>query len=243
MKKVLIPATIIATMAISSATAFAAANMTGGESVPIASAAAVSMTVQDDSKGTIEYAKKTLFNPDGSIAAVDETWADPVTHNKRIDYKEPVKGTDTLQRIGGCYLLDNGKRYIKIGIDTDSHLIGSEFTLKNPENIGLVAEKQDFIKEYREETRRAGWKDEGNVQTADGKKLKKLTRTDKSEAFNAAYTESVLLDESGLPVKGEIYQEKDGKTDLLYTYIYEYKNVSDDGSLFDTNGIDLRQGK
>ncbi|WP_248923903.1 hypothetical protein [Paenibacillus hamazuiensis] len=239
MKKVLIPAAIIGAMAISSATAFAAVNVTAGDNVQASSASIVSTTVQNDSKAIIEYTKKTLLNPDGSIAAVDETWADPVTHNKRLDYKEPVKGADSFHRVGGGYLLDNGKRYIKVGTDTDGNLVGGEIMLTDAGNVGLVAEKQEYIKEYQEGTRRPGWTDEGLVRTADGKELKKLSRTDKSEAFNTTYMESVFLNESGLPVQGEIYEEKNGKTDLLYTYFYEYKNVSDDGSLFDTNGIDI----
>ncbi|WP_127483770.1 acid shock protein [Paenibacillus ehimensis] len=229
MKKVLIP-TIIAMMAIGSASAFAAEHTTGGNTQTASTA--------------IEYAKRTLFNPDGSTAAVYETWADPVTHNERLDYLEPVKGTEAMQRIGGGYVLDNGKRYIKVGRDTEGNLMGSAITAKDSDKSMsdlLVTEKQEYINEYKEGTRREGWTDEGMVPTSDGKKLKKLSRTDHSKAFKTTYTESIFLDESGLPVQGEIYQEKNGTNSLLYTYVYEFKNVENDGSLFETKEISLQE--
>ncbi|NHN35256.1 hypothetical protein [Paenibacillus agricola] len=245
MKKVLLPTVFIASLVIASATALAAVDTTSNITQP-ASVAAVSAAVNNDHAGTIEYAKKTLFNPDGSVVAVNETWADAATRNQKSNYEEPVKGTDSMQRLGGAYVLDNGNTYIKVATDAQGNLVGYELTAKNPDqnwSNSLVAEKQDYINEYKEGTRRVGWTDEGIVQTVDGQSLRKLSRTDKSAAFSTTYTESVFLDDSGLPVQGEIYEVVNGTANLLYTYVYEFKNVSNDGSLFDAKGIPLQEIK
>lgn len=242
MKKVFIPTAVFASLIVASATALAAVHTTGAASQPASSAAVSVAAVSSNSVGTVEYAKKTLYNPDGSLAAVNETWADSATHNQRSDYTEPAAGTESMQRVGGAYVLDNGHKYLKVSTNDQGNLIGFELTAKSADQNWsdlLVAEKQDYIDEYKEGTRRTGWTDAGIVKTADGQNLRKLSRTDKSDAFNKTYMESVFLDDNGLPVQGEINEVVNDKKNLLYTYVYEFKNVPNDGSLFDTKGIQL----
>jgi hypothetical protein len=207
-----------------------------------ANAAVISTAVQAD----IIFAKKTSYNPDGSIALVEETWVDPKTHDKRLDFIEPIKGTHTLQRTGGAYVLENGAKYVKVTTDAQGHLTGIIFN-GSPSQFSdmLVSEKQEYINEYKEGTRRAGWNDEGIVKAADGTELKKLSRSDNStmpsDNVQSTTIENVYLDkDSGLPVKGDISVKKNGVTSLLYTYVYVFDNVSNDGNLFNTNGINLR---
>jgi len=192
----------------------------------------------------IFHAKKTLYNPDGSIALIEETWADPKTNDMRLDQIELIKGTNTLQRTGGAYVLENGAKYIKVTTDVQGNLTG---TIINSDPLQffytLVAEKQQYINEYKEGTRRAGWNDEGIKKDADGTELKKLSRTDNfttPDNEQSMTIENVYLDkDSGLPVKGDISVEKNGITSLLYTYVFVFDNVSYDGNLFNTNGINL----
>lgn len=191
----------------------------------------------------IFHAKKTSYNPDGSIAFVEETWTDLKTHDKRIDLIEPAKGTNSLQRIGGAYVLENGAKYMKVTTDAQGNLTGNFFD-GSPLQFSnmLVCEKQEYINEYKEGTRRAGWTDEGTVKAADGTELKKLSRTDNStmpsDEEQSTTIENIYLDkDSGLPVKGDISVEKNGSTSLQYTYEYVFDNVSNDGNLFNTNGI------
>ncbi|MEA4933013.1 MAG: hypothetical protein VB071_05415 [Lawsonibacter sp.] len=236
MKKILISIMIIATLAATSISAFAATDKTAAHA-QTANTAAASSAVQED----VYSGKKTLYNPDGSIASVIETWDDSKTHDKRVDFLEPIKGTDTLQRTGGAYVLENGAKYIKVTADAQGKLTGSVFN-GSPSQFSnmMVCEKQAYVNEYKEGTRRAGWKDKGTVKAADGTKLKKLSRTDNSTTPGEKTIENVYLDKnSGLPVKGDISMKKNGVTSLVYTYVYTFDNVSNDGSLFDTSGITL----
>lgn len=243
MKKILLSTAIAASLVATSTAVFAAVPTTGTKAVST-SKVSVSTTVKDNSKGNIDYVKKTLFNADGSTAAVQEAWADPVTGNERLDYSEAVKGTNTLNRVEGCYVLDNGTKYIKATKDANGNLTGISMKVNNANSI-LRAEKQDYINEYKEGTRRAGWNDEGIVKTADRTELNKLSRTDRSNMpgeEGISYVENVYLDKSsGLPVKGDLNVVQNGKTSLLYTYVYEYNKVSDDGSLFSTQGINIEK--
>lgn len=242
---VLTTTAIIAALAVVSTSALATTDKTAANAQGTGKTAAIT-TASNPQQGNIEYAKKTLFNPDGSIASVEETWADPTTHNEKI-VLEPVEGTSTLhQVIYGGYVLENGTRYIKFEGDNQGSLTGYEMKSQK-HNLAyiLTASKQDYINEYKEGTRRAGWNDKGLVQSADGKQLDKLSRTDASMMpgeEGTAYTENVYLDpSSGLPVKGDISVVKNGTSKLLYTYVYEYKNVSDNGTIFDTSGIKINK--
>lgn len=244
MKKVLITSVIVASILITSATVFA--EDTNGNNAQNFSTVKVSASVNNNHKSNIEYAKKTLFNPDGSIAAIDESWADPATNNERLDYSEPAKGTSDIVRIQSCFVLDNETRYIKASRTENGSFSGITFSGKNLGNI-LTAAKQDYINEYKDGTRRAGWSDKGIVKTKDGKDLEQLSRSDTSSIpgdEGKTFIENVYIDkDSGLPVKGYISVKKNGKTSLLYTYVFEFKNVADDGSLFNTEGIKLQETK
>lgn len=247
MKKVLIPTAVFASLAIVSATAFAAVNSTGNMNQPVTPVVSVAANT-GSSVGTVEYAKKTLYNPDGSLAAVDETWADPATHNQRSNYKEAVKGTDSLKSVAGTYILDNANRFLKVSTNDEGSLVGFELkatTAEQNQNWSslLVAEKEDYINEYKEGTRSEGWTDAGSVKAADGQPLRKLTRTDKSETFNRTFTENVLLNENGLPVQGEIYEIVNNKTSLLYSYDFTFQDVPYEDSLFDVSGIQIQAMK
>ncbi len=242
MKKIiLISAMIVATLATASISAFATADKTTAHT-QTANTAVVSTTIQAD----VSFAKKTMYKPDGSIAYVEETWADSKTHDKRLDFFEPGKETNTLQSIGGAYVLENGAKYIKVITDAQGNLTGIIFN-GSPSQFSdmLVCEKQEYVNEYKEGTRRAGWNDEGTVKAADGTELNKLSRTDNSPIpgdEGKSFIENIYLDKnSGLPVKGDISVEKNGVTLLVYTYTYVFDNVSNDGSLFDTNGMNLEE--
>lgn len=215
--------------------------------VLVPSTTAVSTAVKNNSQSNIEYAKKTLYNADGNIASVIETWSNPATHDERSDFSELDNGSGSLTRFGGgAYVLNNGTQYIKYDKDSQGKLSGTSMEMSSSNSASIIVTGyQEYINEYKEGTRRAGWNNEGSVKTADGRELNKITRSDKSAMpgeEGKTYIENVYLDKnSGLPVKGDISVEQNGTITLLYTYIYEFKNVSDDGSLFDTKGINLKK--
>ncbi|WP_088188570.1 hypothetical protein [Desulfosporosinus sp. FKA] len=239
MTTVLAATAIVATLAVTSTSVLAATAKTGN--IQPTGHIVASATTSNQQEGNIEYAKKTLYNPDGSIAAIDETWANPANHNEKVSYHDLAK-----KIVAGAYVLENGNDYIKFSEDAQGKLTGYEMKSQN-HNLtnSLTATKQDYINEYQQGTRRAGWKDEGLVQTAAGKSLHKLAREDKSTMpgeEGTVYSENVYLDpSSGLPVKGDISITKNGTTKLLYNYGYQFKNVSDNGTIFNTQGITIKK--
>ncbi|EGW36356.1 hypothetical protein [Desulfosporosinus sp. OT] len=246
-KKSIIPVIAAGALAITMAAAATPALATASI-LPVAVKSPVTTSAGSLQPGNIEYAKKTLMNPDGSVAAVDETWADPATQAEKVSYSEPDKGTGELKFVAGAYTLENGSHYIKVTSDDQGNLTGYEIkSSKYNMAHAIKGTKQDYISTYQEGTRAAGWQDEGRIQTAEGKELNKLSRTDISfmpGKEGTAYTENVYLDpSSGLPVKGDISVAQNGAAKLLYTYSYEYRKVSDDGSIFSTQGISLEPMK
>ncbi|MGB8451749.1 MAG: hypothetical protein WCD89_05385 [Anaerocolumna sp.] len=235
---------IIAVIAVLSATYnMSLAAVTPSGSIALANVSTKkAVAVKSTEQGSIEYAKKTTSNADGSIAYIDESWADPSTHNERLDDYESVKGD--MVRMQSCYVLDDESKYIKASRTDKGSLTGDCFLGKDLGDI-LIAEKQDYINEYKKETRIKSWKEKGNVKTKDGRKLIKLSRAEKSTIpgdEGKTFIDTIYIDkDSGLPVKGNLHVKKNGKTSLLYTYVFEFKNVVDDGSIFDTKDIILKK--
>lgn len=236
-------------------------------------------TVKTEStQGSIQYNKVIATNSNGN-QLITESWYDTNTTNRRIDtriiFKEATsltpsnsdkeKGNGESNLYNSIYLIDHCKKIIQIIRNLDG-----------TPNSGTITEYSDRVAEYNDSLNSKSnkengnfdaikayyvgseWKLEGTEKSADGKTLKKLSKTNKyleskelkkketltNYKNNFKYSNSIeyaFIDETtGLPVKTEIYVEIDGKMILQTTSTYEYSFMKDaDGSIFNTSSVKL----
>lgn len=253
MRKILITTAILASLVITSTAAFAAAN-TAGNAAQSANKPNVSTAVKGNNEGTVEYLKQTMLNSDGSTSLVSETWVNTITQERREDFRcKDVDGTDTFT---SHYLKENGTKWIDISRDAQGNAVSGTYVTVTEEGVKAY---NDFSARYSFSAVKARytgpeWKDEGTVQSADGKTIKKLSQRITRKVgpkLNSANPDKVInsiqyvyIDvDTGLPVKSEFYTEQDSTMKLQSSQIFEYKYVSDDENLFETGEVDLKELK
>lgn len=200
---------------------------------------AASNDKKNSNQGSVEYSKETVFNAKGVICATKETWVDSVTHDRRKDFND---GTS----LSSIYYLENGTKLENVGkSDRSNYLDGFNGT------TATFSEASDYFKTYdngfyqkdlfsaiKYNYEKAAWTDEGVVKAADGKELKKISRTYETQEGN--FTDYVYLDQdTGLPVKSETFSKKNMDV-IQYLSTFEYKTVTNDGNLFDTKEMKLK---
>ncbi|MFB5675395.1 hypothetical protein ACE3NQ_17315 [Paenibacillus terreus] len=255
MKKLLIASTIIGSLALTSTAAFAMVEESGVApgvaTQPVKKKAAVVQSANKETQNRIEYTKTTSYLEDGSVNAVVETWVDPVTHDKRIDGL--VKEDDGTVHPKSTYLLENGTKWVEVARDNNGKAIrGKYYMLTEKESLeaedSFTWDSFADIKAIFDET---GWKNEGLLESKDGKKLIKLYGQNllvddiQPEGSTQVVHEYVQIDkDTGLPVKVERYAVdpayEGGAKRSFGVDTYEYKYV-DDKSLFDTTGIPMKE--
>ncbi len=251
MRKILLTTAILASLVITSSAAFASVN-TADYAAQSANRSTVPTAVKNNNEGTIEYVKQTMLNSDGSISLVSEIWVNTITQERREDFRcKDVDGTDAFT---SHYLKENGTKWIDISRDAQGNAVNGTYVTVTEEGVKAY---NDFTARYSFSAVKARytgpeWKDEGIVQSADGKTLKKLSQRITRKAgpkLNSANPDKeinsiqyVYIDvDTGFPVKSEFYTEQDGTMKLQSSQIFEYKYVSNDGSLFETGEVDLKE--
>ncbi len=249
MKKTLLITTLAAALAVNSMIAFAATNTSNIQTTNLANASA---PVNNATQGDIEYSKETISNANGDICSTKETWVDSTTHDRRFDLRS---GTSLFESL---YSTDNGTQVSKVLKDANGNTTSGS-------TVTLPAEKvADYYKTYdngyftkdlftalKDNYTQTDWKDEGIAYTADGKTLKKISKTEESAEGNTSANITnvntinyIYLDEnSGLPIKSESYAQKNGTMSLEYSSTFEYKTVNNDGYIFNTSGMNLQNEK
>lgn len=205
-----------------------------------------------DSQGTIEYRKTThtitendKFSDGNSF--IEETWLDPKTFENREDCKI-ISGENSFTDFHSTYLKDNGSEIITIQRDQNGNAVSGTST-KMPK---MIADKNfTQVTKYNSFANSKGvaalpiWKDEGIEKTSDGKELKKLSQTYMSSNPDNVQVKTNIICyidmATGFPVKEELYQSVNGTMKLIWYDTDEYKYVNDDGKLFDTSGVELKE--
>lgn len=205
-------------------------------------------------QGTIEYIKTThIKTADNSFDFeknfIEETWQDPKTFENRADFKI-MGGDNKLTDFHSNYLTNDGK-IITIQRDDNGAAVSgtiaqnpkfvADKNLSHLQRSSFASIKENFLKQ---DWTKQDWKEEGIENTADGKTLKKLSKTYKTASPENIQVDTKLvayLDEtSGFPVKEELYQDVNGSMKMIWYDTYEYKYVNNDGKLFDTTGVELK---
>jgi hypothetical protein len=237
MKKALIAASVMTTVALGSTAALVAANAADQSVKPaVVSPAVADYTVAENESLLLHYVKKSIYDANGNLLGYEETWGDPLTYNQRIDAH--FEGGDM-----SFYSLYNGTTSAKVARDEKGIVINGTVVTVAPEDSAASGPLYELMeKQYQSEE----WTEAGTV-TVDGKKLKKVIQTNfsnegtsPSNMYKVKFTETVYLDaQTGLPVKAETHEVKDGKMVLYSTFAYEYDRKDRDQKLFDISSMDL----
>lgn len=205
-----------------------------------------------DSQGTIEYTKSThtitendKFSDEESFIA--ETWLDPNTLENREDCKI-ISGENNFTAFHSTYQKNNGSNIITIERDQKGYAVSGTIT-KVPQETAdknfSSRTKLNTFASIKERSSLPVWKDEGTQKTPDGKELKKLSQTYMCSNPDNVQVKTNLLyyvdTTTGFPVKEELYQDINGTMELIWYDIYEYKYINNDGKLFDTSGVELKE--
>ncbi|MDP4097209.1 hypothetical protein OIN60_10550 [Paenibacillus sp. P96] len=237
MKKALIAASVMTTVALGSTAALVAANAADQAVKPaVVSPVVANHTVAENDSLLLHYVKKSIYAANGDLLGYEETWGDPLTYNQRTDAH--FAGEEM-----SFYSLHNGTTSAKVAWDAQGNVEDGIVVTVAPEDSAPSGPLYELMeKQYQTEE----WKNADTV-TVDGKKLKKVILTyesnegtSPSNMYKVKSTETAYLDaQTGLPVKSEIHEEKDGKMVLYSSFVYEYDRKDRDHALFDISGLDL----
>lgn len=227
MKKTLIAATLMSVVAVSTSAAFLVG--TADATISKVSTASAQPAITGVEAPSVEYMKRTTFNPDGKIVKVEEEWAD----TKASRYKElfTTPSQDDPNRMITSVSIMNGKQEVIYTMDSDGKIIeGAKHThpqASKPTSIFAIEKERYTRKE---------WKNQGKV-TENGVTYTKLTKTYTS--VGTKFTENIFLNQSGLPVKGTVFAIKSGKSTLQFKENYQYNKMKADNVLFNVDSVKL----
>jgi len=238
MKKVLIAASVMTTVALSATAALVAANSANPlvQPVVVNPEASHSAAVSDNDSLLLQYVKTSIYDAKGNLVNAEETWGDPLTYNQRTD--SHFKGGAM-----SFYSLFNGTTSAKVTRDAVGNVTGGTVVTVAPEDSVPSGPLYELMaKEYQGPE----WKNAG-IAVQDGKELIKVTTdyfshegTSAENMKKVPVKETAYLDPAtGLPVKSEIHEEKNGKMVLVYSYTYEYDRKDREQALFDISSMDL----
>lgn len=237
MKKALIAASVMTTVVLGSTAALVAAGAADQPVKPaVVSPVVADHIVAENDSLLLHYVKKSIYDANGDFLGYEETWGDPLTYNQRTDAH--FKGGDM-----SFFSLYNGTTSAKVALDEKGNVIDGTVVTVAPEDSAPSGPLYELMKKQYQSKE---WTDAGTV-TVDGKKLKKVIMsyesnegTSPSNMYKVKSTETVYLDaQTGLPVKAETHEEKDGKMVLYSTFVYEYDRKDRDRKLFDISSMDL----
>jgi hypothetical protein len=199
-------------------------------------------------QGTILYSKDAYVCPSENLNSTIEHWYDSATKTLRSDIKE-YSADLKLTRWQSSYYLNGATELIIIQRDQNGNPVSGTNT-KNGKMLEIMQQKIGYsgFDSVKQVYTRDYWTNIGSVQTADGKTLLKLSDSwqkwtgDGNPTTETTYNvqEIMFIDqETGLPVKSELYEDSTGQLKLFSTDAYAYQIVADDGTLFKLPNIAL----
>jgi hypothetical protein len=243
----LLLASVLVIGSMGTATALAAKSF---DSVPKDTVMSVPNSVTPSStieitQGTIQYSKDTYSRTDGSQNLIFECWYNPETKESRQDVKEYASGNQLI-KYQSTYLANSENDLITIQRDKDGNPVSGTI-LKITDQPKFSEQKKvmnyDFntVKSFYTGS---DWTVIGTEKTQDGKTLNKMM-ADSYQSYINDTTQSNMQridfidQDTGLPVKEEVYEDSTGQFRLFSEDTLEYQYVNDDGTIFNTDGITL----
>jgi|GEM_PF-2647971 hypothetical protein len=197
-----------------------------------------------DKQGEVQYSKDTYSRADGSQNFTMERWYNPKTKDMRSDLKE-YTADHKLIRYQSTYYVIGGSDLTTIQRDQDGKPVSGTILTRTDQSV--IFQKYDTMSfdfnSTKEWFRGGNWSSVGTETTADGKTLNKVMESYQSYIDDNTQANMQLIEfldkSTGFPVKEELYEDSTGQYKLFSSDIMEYKYVSDDGSLFKTDGVTL----
>ncbi|MFB5761537.1 hypothetical protein [Paenibacillus medicaginis] len=220
MKKAMIAVSLLSVVAVATSAAF----LTGSAEAASKSTAAVQSGGTGIEAASVEHMKRTVFSPDGKLVSIFEEWQDTVSPRYKGAATSAEDGTASM-------VIQNGKEFVKYFIDANGNVVDGM-----KQSFPQASEPSSFFAAEKERYTREEWKNKGKV-TENGVTYTKVTRTYTS--VGTKFTETLLLNNSGLPVKESIYTIENGKPELQFNASYEYDKLKADKSLFDVDRVKL----
>lgn len=199
-------------------------------------------------QGTIQYSKDVYAMADGSQNDTFERWYDPATKTYRSDIKEYSADHQLISWKSNYYLHGATELIIILRDQNGNPVSGTD--MKDGEILNIMQLKLEYadFDHVKQQYTSDIWTNIGTEQAADGKTLIKLTSSwqkwtgDGDVTTESEYNvqEIMYIDqETGLPVKSDLYEDSTGQNKLFSSDINEYKYVTDDGTLFKVPNIAL----
>ncbi len=238
MIKTIIAASVMTTVALAPTNTLVTGNSADQSIKPaVFSAVAADSAESENNSLLLQYVKKSGYDANGNSLGYEETWGDPLTYNQR---------TDAHFEGGGMsfYALYNGTTSAKVVKDEKGNVTDGIVVTAAPEDSAPSGPLYELMaKEYQ----KSEWENAGTV-TEDGKKLKKVMidrisheGTSADNMKKVKVRETVYLEAAtGLPVKSEVHEEKNGAMVLRNTFTYEYDRKDRDQELFDISDMNLK---
>ncbi|SFD74842.1 hypothetical protein SAMN05216378_1250 [Paenibacillus catalpae] len=227
-------------------TAFAA---NGNDAIPkntviTASAPTDKRITSDIAQGSIEHSKDTYSRTDGSQNFTLEHWYNPQTKDFRTDIMD-YSSDHKLLRYQSTYYLNGFNDMVVIQRDQNGNPVSGKILKRadDPSAFEKLDQKNLAFSGVKDNYKASYWTSVGTEQTSDGKTLNKVMNSYQSninDNTQANMQYIVYLDqESGFPVKEELYEDSTGTFKLFSSDTNEYQYVSDNGSIFNTGGVTL----
>lgn len=203
-----------------------------------------SVASSDKTQGTIQYGKTTYSRTDGSQNFTMEHWYNPQTKDYRTDVKD-YSADHQLLGYKSTYFLNGRNVMVVIKRDQNGDPVSGKMLKRadDPKPFEPLDKKNLDFSGVKENYKASYWTSIGTEQTPGGKTLNKIMESYKSNIGDNTQANMhyiVYLDqESGFPVKEELYEDSTGTFKLFSTDTEEYDYVSDDGSIFNTSGVAL----
>lgn len=195
-------------------------------------------------QGTIQYSTEAYSRADGSQDVSFARWYNPETKDMRSDLKE-YDSAHQVTRYQSTYFLNSSELIIiQRDVNSGNPLSG---TISKREDQPIIFQKFganrgfDSVKASFTSSR---WTSVGTEQTSDGKTLNKISAEIYQSSINDTTQANMQLIEfldqaTGLPVKEELYEDSTGQYKLFSSDTYEYKYITDDGTIFKPDSITL----
>jgi hypothetical protein len=195
-------------------------------------------------QGTIEYSTDAYSRADGSQDFTIERWFDPATKDMRSDLKEFNSDHQVTRYQSTYYLGGNEIIIIQRDLNNGNALSGTIMTREDQPTLFLKIGGFGGFDQVKSSFTDTRWTSIGTEQTSDGKTLTKMAaeiyQSYISDTTQANMQLIMFIDqETGLPVKEELYEDSTGSYKLFSTDTNEYKYVADDGTIFKVPDIDL----